>query len=344
MLNTLFTWWKEQMRDLLPASIRPAGRSWRKGLVVKADTAAAADVELSLQRHSGQTFLGRHTLGSGLQHALDRLSKTLRRTAVLQVPAGWLLERQVILPLAAELDLGGVMAHEMDRLTPFRATDVLWDHVIERRDTKRGQIHVRITIVSRLQVQPILDALRQAGLVPARIQAAGAGQQRSILIAKGNPKRAWPGPRALAWAQGGCGALAATAVALPFIFQTLAQNDIESRIAAMRPNVAEAEKLRKVIAGGATTADLITGARNQVGNPLQSIGLLTEMLPDDTYLTLLTIRQRKLSVSGRSAGAAKLIGALAANPLLQNPAFAAPVLRDETNGGETFSIRVEVGS
>jgi general secretion pathway protein L len=68
------------------------------------------------------------------------------------------------------------------------------------------------------------------------------------------------------------------------------------------------------------------------------------MLPDDTYLTLLTITQRKLSISGRSASAARLIGALAANPALRNPTFAAPVVRDETNGGEMFSIRVEVGT
>ena len=90
--------------------------------------------------------------------------------------------------------------------------------------------------------------------------------------------------------------------------------------------------------------ELIATARNQVGSPLQSIALLTEMLPDDTHLSQLTIRQRKLSITGRSAGAARLISALAGSPLLQNPSFAAPVIRAETNGAETFSIRVEVGS
>ena len=344
MLTELTTWWKEQMRDLIPASLRPVGRNWRKVLLVTAETTNSTEVELRLQGRSGHTSLGRHTLGTNLNPAQARLPKALRHAAVLQLPPGLLLERQVILPLAAELDLSGVVAHEMDRLTPFRADEVLWDHAIERRDAKRGQIHVRVTIAPRLQVQPMLDALRQAGLVPARIQTAGAGQRPAILVAKGNLKRAWPGPRALTWMQGGCGVLAAIAVTLPFILQSRAQDDITDRMVAMRPQVTEAEKLRKVIASGATTTDLIAGARSQAGNPLQSIALLTEMLPDDTYLTQLIIRQRKLSVSGRSAAAARLIGLLAANPLLQNPAFAAPVLRDETNGGETFSVRVEVGS
>jgi hypothetical protein len=34
---------------------------------------------------------------------------------------------------------------------------------------------------------------------------------------------------------------------------------------------------------------------------------------------------------------------MAANPAVHNPAFTAPVIRDETNGGEMFSIRAEIG-
>ena len=53
-------------------------------------------------------------------------------------------------------------------------------------------------------------------------------------------------------------------------------------------------------------------ARKQVGSPLHSLALLTDVLPDDTYVTTLGLRQRKLTVSGRSASAARLIGAMAA--------------------------------
>jgi general secretion pathway protein L len=133
------------------------------------------------------------------------------------------------------------------------------------------------------------------------------------------------------------------AAALPFLVQSVAQDGVEARIAAMRPYVIEAENLRKVIASGTTTADVIAAARTQEGNPLRSVALLTETLPDDTHLTLLTIHQHKLSISGRSASAARLIGTLAAHPLMRNPTFIAPVVRDEGNNGEMFSIRVEVG-
>jgi general secretion pathway protein L len=143
---------------------------------------------------------------------------------------------------------------------------------------------------------------------------------------------------------GGCGVLAVAAVALPFIVQSIAWTGIDARIEAMRPQVALAEALRKQIADNATLPHTLAAARVQAGAPLHSIAVLTDVLPDDTHLITLSLRQRKLTISGRSAAAARLIGAMAAQPLIHNPAFAAPVIRDEDNGGEKFSIRADLGS
>jgi general secretion pathway protein L len=112
----------------------------------------------------------------------------------------------------------------------------------------------------------------------------------------------------------------------------------------MKPRVAEAEGLRKKLTNSATMTDAATVARGQVGAPLQFIAVLTDVLPDDTFLTNISLRQRKLTITGRSAAAARLIGAMAANPLIRNPTFAAPVIRDEANTGEGFSIRADLGS
>src|SRR6202035_1226226 len=61
MLTDLFNWWKEQMRDLVPASLRPSsGRTWRRTLVIVPDTPDLSSVELFLQSRGGETSLGRH--------------------------------------------------------------------------------------------------------------------------------------------------------------------------------------------------------------------------------------------------------------------------------------------
>ena len=111
----------------------------------------------------------------------------------------------------------------------------------------------------------------------------------------------------------------------------------------MRSQVAEADRLRTAIAGGVVAADAIRAARDQVGVPLQTLAAVTAALPDDTFLLSLDAHQRRVTISGRSGASARLIGAMAANPAVHNPAFTAPVIRDETNGGEMFSIRAEIG-
>jgi general secretion pathway protein L len=347
MLTGLITWWKEQMRDLVPASLRMSGQTWRRTLIVAAENTDVLPTEVMVRGRTGEIALGQPG-DAGFREILARLPAARRMAVVLRVSPDLLLEREVVVPMAAERELQRVMAYEMDRLTPFRADEVFWTCIAEARDPARDRLHVRVTIVPRGRVQPALAALRQAGLNPTWIEAGDAAEPhraipRAIPLAESRPKRGWLGPHTNAYAMGGCGVLAAVAIALPFLLQSVTAAGIDTRIEAMRPQVALAEGLRKKIASRATTAEAITAARDQVGAPLQSIALLTDVLPDDTFLTSMSVRQHQLTISGRSAAAARLIGAIAAHPLVHNPAFAAPVIRDETNGGELFTIRTELG-
>lgn len=345
MLAGLIPWWKEQMLDLVPARFRTAGQASRRVLTVVADASGMRAVELFEQGKSGRTSLGRYELsGTALRDVLARLPKARRKSAVLQVSPDLLLQREVELPLAAERDLKRVVAYEMDRLTPFRADEVLWTCVAGRRDTARSRLHVCVTVIPSVRMQPFLAALKLVGLRPVRIEAEGATTGRRAIPLGAEPTHDTRlGARIDACALAVCGGLAVAAAALPFVLQSVAWSGIDAEIEAMRPRVVEAERLRTSIASSATTADAIATARNQVSTPLQAIALLTDALPDDTYLTTLSARHRKLIIGGRSMAAARLIGAMAAHPMLQNPTFTGPVIRDETSGGETFSIRADLG-
>lgn len=345
MLRSVLTWWIEQMRDLVPASLRPSLRARRNLVVSVIDDPICPAVELFLCCRGVDMPLGRYGLDDpGLRHAADGVPKTQRRFPVLRVPSGMLLDRDIILPLAAASHLKRVLGFEMDRLTPFRADEVFWTCSVTQRDAVRNRLHVRLTIVPRVQVQPALAALQRAGLLPARVEAPEtAGPCRVIPLGPGQPDRNWLGQRLEAFALGGCGILAVAAAALPFVTQSNTWAGIDARIDRARPQVIEADILRGRIASGVTTTDAITTGRNEVGAPIEAIALLTDLLPDDTVLTQLSARQRKLTISGRSPAAARLIGTMAAHPLIHNPAFTAPVIRDGTSGNEMFSIRADVG-
>ena len=54
------------------------------------------------------------------------------------------------------------------------------------------------------------------------------------------------------------------------------------------------------------------------------------------------VRGRVLTLAGQSAAAARLIPALTAAPTLRDPAFSAPITRNEATQAELFSIRAMV--
>src|SRR5207237_272487 len=84
----------------------------------------------------------------------------------------------------------------------------------------------------------------------------------------------------------------------------------------------EAEKLRRELDRLSATIDLVESERDKAGRPLAILATLTRILPDDTYLTEVTLQQRKVTLSGRSAAAARLIGALSADEGLRHVPFA----------------------
>src|SRR6202023_4250511 len=86
-------------------------------------------------------------------------------------------------------------------------------------------------------------------------------------------------------------------------------------------------------------AGFIESERDKAGRPLGVLAATTRILPDDTYLTEMELRQRKLTLSGRSAGAARLIGALAADGEFKNPGFSAPVTRLEGPPARAFPLQ-----
>ncbi|MDO9712293.1 PilN domain-containing protein [Paracraurococcus lichenis] len=337
----LWRWWAARMTELLPARWRAPASLPDATLVVLPLTADSARAEVVLRRRGRETPLGQVALA-----ALPGLRRRPRRL-LLRAPPGALLEREVALPLAAQQDPGGVLRYELDRLTPFAAEEVAWAWRLEARDAARGLLRLRLSLLPRIVVDPALAALARAGLRTDGIEAPAADGPRAIPLAEAAPARS---PRREAWRRRGlalagtaCGGLAIAAVALPFALQSMTLAAAERQIAALQPQVQEAEALRRRLATAKGGQDAFAAERARIGDALRVIATLTELLPDDTWLTELTLRQRKLTIAGRSSGAARLIGLLSADPGIRETAFVAPVTRAESGGVDVFSIRAELG-
>ena len=343
MLRAFFTWWFGQLADLLPQSLRRSAPTAADATVITplGPIAQGIDgVSVAVRRNGRETPLGRFALGAA---GLAELPHSADRPTVLRLGAGDVLGKALTYPMAAERELDQVLAFEMDRETPFKAEELYWSHRVVAVDRPNGRLTVRLLLVAKASLAPVIEGLAQVGIQPVRAEIADgpdAGSYLPLVAENGRARRA---SRWLLWpAAACCAALGIAALVTPFVNQSAALARLDRETTAGRAAAAEADNLRREIARLTGSADLIHSERDKVGQPLAVLAATTEVLPDDSYLTELELHERKLTLSGRSAAAARLIGAFAADKEFRNPAFAAPVTRIEALKLEIFTIVAEV--
>jgi general secretion pathway protein L len=334
MLREIVLWWARQMHALLPRVLLRGGDEGDALMI----GARGPHVLLTLRRGGRENPLGQFGVaGDGLAVAVRALRRLPRRV-ILQLGPGTLLERPVELPLAAERDIDRVIGFEMDRLTPFAADEVVWQAAVIRRDHAQKRLMLRLSLVPRRAIQPWLDMLARSGLAPGWLELPAAdGSPRRIALAD----HVAPKPsRVFGIAASLVAALAVAVIATPFVMQYFAHSTTERTIAALQPQVKRVEALRRQQTDA--SGDVLAAERERIGNVIQVLATLTDILPDDAWLTEFTLHQGKLNIAGQSPGAGRLIPALAAEPTLRNPAFAAPVTRAPDGRTDLFVIHADL--
>jgi general secretion pathway protein L len=327
LVYEVFTWWVAQMRALLLGEAASASRL-PDGLIIAIDSLAAPHpAGVLLMRQSGIETILRPIGDQG--EAAPSLPRILR------LPAGTVLSRDLALPLAAARDLHTVVAYEMTRLTPLTADELLWGISQVTPDRARERVTLRLSIVSRSQVEPLLAALARLGLHPGSIEA----ERGSIPLDAARRRGQLSLPKLWAWS---CAGLAVCCIITPFLRQQMALDAVDRVIAAHQAVADLGESLRRRIAIANSSHAAIARAR-QAGDALQVLATLTDALPDGTWLNDLSLSGGDVSMDGQSDNAAKLIGLLAAIPALRAPSFTAPVTRSADDKSDQFSLHATVG-
>ncbi len=340
MFNDILRWWAQQMRSLLPSP--PGSQQEQDALILRARGGAVFD--LAVRRRGQRRPLGPVTLdAAGLATARSTLAR-LRNPgpAVLDLPDAVVLEQLADFPAAAEPELSSILPHEMDRLTPFSAADVFWGWRIAGRDAARGRITVALSLLPKPAAMAPLAVLAAAGIRAASLEAPTLdGHVRRIGVLP--PGTRAPGRqravRSAAWV---CAGLAVVALVLPVVQQETRLAEVDARIDALAPRIALVDALRRRLADQSGGAETFAAESARIGNALGVLASVTAALPEDTYLTEFSLRDHKISMTGRSADAVRLIGLLSAAPDLANPAFAAPVVRLIGDHGDQFTIRADL--
>jgi general secretion pathway protein L len=348
MINQFASWWGRQLLTLFPEGMRDRDLDEGRAILITLTSAAGATPEtVEVRSPTGKAAppVERLVLDEdGVARLRSLRSRAPRAPVWLRLRPGSLLERDVVLPLAVEPTLDRVLQYEMNRLTPFAAAETFWGWTVTRRERAFGRLHLHLTLGPRGPIASILSRLAKAGASPALLEAsarAGEAAWRRIDLSRQRDDTAKPAPM-LPASLILCGILLLALVAIPFVRQSLALARVNAGIAALAPSVDEAAILRRRIEARAAGGSVLAAARAQVGDPLRAVAAVTEALPDDTWLTDFVLQQRRIQIDGQSLKAVQLIARLAANPAILNPAFSAPVTRDDNRNTDVFSISAEL--
>ena len=347
-ISRFFTWWLRELAACLPDRLPRLLQQKASMLVV---TPADDTADFTLHRGGHVRRLGQLSLSaeSPSQQALSDVLGSISRQyseIVLQVPAANVLRRSVTLPLEAAENLREVLAFEMDRHTPFKASEVAYDYRVTATDAAARKITVDLAVLPRTMLERAASMLEPFGLAANRVGVAddqpASDRPLNFQLYDESP-RTPAGQRRLLLALAAIAAgLAAVAWFLPLYFDQRAAAVYEARLEEARTAALQADSLKNRLTTAMDLNRFVMDRRAAMPTITSLLADITSRLPDDTWLMQLQLQDGKLTLVGYAPSAAPLIALLEASPLLTEVHFASSVTPDPTVGGESFNISATV--
>jgi general secretion pathway protein L len=343
----LLAWWLGELRGLLPRRWRESGPR-RHHLVLRLERPFARVYERRGRRLEsvGSLVLPKASPGAEPPQIEQRLRRVLGRhkdSILLVLGDDDALTCTDLLPAAAEGDLGRIMGHKLDLLTPWSAEQGYVAHKVlgRRRD---GMLEVLVAAASRPRLDELLRDLASLGVRPAAIDVAVAGDGRPAgvdLLRTGVPERRG----GLAGLLLGLGLLllaGGLGVIGWHIYQRQQLLAEQSRLAAgLEQRLSDLPDLRARIEALRAQARFFADDRSSRPSPLLVLEVLSRLLPDTVWLTETRLDGNELFISGLAEEASTLVPLVEAAPEFEQVRFQAPSTRVTVRGVDGVDREVE---
>lgn len=349
-IRQFFVWWRDELVALVPARLRRLFRPRRTMLL-----AEMRNRHLVLKHlRGGQAIeLGELDLSVGdpevHRQAVRQMLRPVRKKAgvvALDLPAARVLSRRLNLPEAAEENLRQVVLYEMERLTPFRPNEIYFDLGIVGRDPDADRIEVKLDVVPRKFVDGALADLDAIGLRPQRVGVAAEGLSAAagadLLHATATPKGGRAGTALAALLGVLTLGLLVLAVVLPLERKQVVTARLTDEVAVLRKKTMAAERLAAEIEAVQRNDRAILQRKLQSKRVIAVLDAVTRLLPDDTWLSQMTIRDGKVVLRGFAPAAPELIRLIEDSPNFRNVSMTAQVRRDPRTDRDRFSISFDI--
>ncbi len=350
-VHQFMRWWRGELAGLLPASWRAAFNESQARVLYVVE---AGVLQLWMEEAGGDVLLASIPLDTDtdLSARVDAAlgANRVERPRWLLLPSGLLLQRRITLPSAAIEHLREVVSHELDRQTPFRPDQVVYDSRVLGVHAASKMAQVELLVLPKDKLDAALAMLGPLADLLSGVDARDTGlpdQPGSPLHCNLLPveRRQTPDHRAL-WLHLALAAIAL--IASLFALERTLDNrsaalaQLESRVAAQHEQARLVGVLDKQLQDAADGADFL--GRTRTANPpmLAVLADVSARVPDNTYLERFSEQEGQIYLTGQSTDAPSLVAKLQTSSLLRAPALSGTLQPDSATKRDRFTLVAEL--
>jgi len=347
--GTFLRWWFEELRQAMPAAwqqkIQHAMR--RVTVVLEGDSLA-----VGLDENRKLQVLEVFSISQDESLQQREVENLLLRNELQEAPRFLLLDidsvlnRELKLPLAAESSLAQVLSFEMDRQTPFKASDVYFDWKVLERGGETGQLRLEMFVAPKAGIDEALKAVAGRGIHLSGVDIADHGRTLGVNLLPPDRRARRSNPRTrLSLALGVLACVVLALVMAQSLYLRAHQIiQLENAIAAVQGEAREVMQIKKQIEETSAAAGFLAHTRSAAPLAIQVLADITRILPDDTYLDRLVITNSSVQMQGKSKNAQQLIELVNGSGLLDAAAFRGSTRLDARSGLEIFEVNAEINA
>lgn len=352
-LQKFLVWWRAELLAALPVQWRDrlAGRA--AGVPILLRPLELVQFRFDEGRLVESARISLEGLDADARVAAIRRSLASRPDAgdalIFLLPPESFVRRTIELPAAAEEALQSVVGFELDRHTPFRASDAVFQARVVGRSRDQANIRVDLVAAPRAVVESCRKQANELGLPLAAIlpciEESGL-RDLDLLPDAGPDSRGMSSATRLNLALGFLLlVLMAVALAVPVFQKRDAAIRLLPRLNDARQESDQVQKTRAELERLVGDANFILGKKYAQPSATQLMEDLAKAFPDTTWVAILELKSgktRELVLTGETASATRVVEMLEQIPYLKNPSFRSPLNKAPGQTAERFVIAAEV--
>ncbi|MGL3110368.1 PilN domain-containing protein [Bradyrhizobium sp. BR 1432] len=253
------------------------------------------------------------------------------------------LVRPLDFPKQAADFLDGMIRTQIDRLTPWTASDAVFG-TSPPAPLANERIGLMLAATSRQKIEPLvrlagdLRVSSVAGLVDLHEAESEGTRIRLFEAQPSGAGRTVDVPRLLRLGLG----LAAAGAAASLIVSTYVGGMLDAEQHELQQHIAQRRAALRINQTGGSAETLLAKLKQTTPSSVVVLEAVSRVLPDTTYVTELRVEGDKMQVVGMTQDAPSLIRLIEQSPHFTRATFFAPTTRGQSDPGERFHIEARM--